>query len=92
MVTTTTTPTPTKVDVQKGRVASSLVEKNTAASSLIKLQKEHLAMEVYQMLDKHQAKLSPLRRKEGTHHHLVILENRVDQEHLDTPLLVIVLS
>ena len=55
--TTTTTPTPTKVDVQKEKAATSLVEKNTAASSLIKLQKEYLTMKVSQMLAKHYEEL-----------------------------------
>ena len=52
VVTTTSTPTPTKVDVQKEQVTTCLVEKNTATSSLIKLQKEHLAMEVSHIHDK----------------------------------------
>mmetsp|Transcript_27712 Transcript_27712/g.31478 ORF Transcript_27712/g.31478 Transcript_27712/m.31478 type:complete len:133 (-) Transcript_27712:192-590(-) len=52
VVTTTTTPTPKKVDVQKEKVATAMEEKNKAASSLIKLKKEHLALEVSQILDK----------------------------------------
>ena len=57
VVTTSTTATPRKVDLQKEKVATLLVEKNTAAFSLIKLQKEHLTMEVSQMLDKHHEEL-----------------------------------
>ena len=57
VVTTTTTPTPTKVDLQKKKITALLVEMNTAASSLIELQKEHLAQEVSQMLDKHYEEL-----------------------------------
>ena len=48
----TTTPTPTKVDVQKEQVATALVTKNNAASSLIELQKQHVVLELSQMLDK----------------------------------------
>ena len=52
-----TTPTPTKVDVQKEKVATALVAKNNAATSLIELQKQHLALEVSQMLDNHHKEL-----------------------------------
>ena len=50
--TPTTTPKRTTVDVQKAQVATSFVLKNNAASSLIELQKQHLKLEVFQLVEK----------------------------------------
>ena len=52
MVTSTSTSKTTKLEEQKEKVAASFVAKNKHASSLILLQKQQLAMEVTQMLDK----------------------------------------
>ena len=61
MITVPDTPTTTKrrttVDTQKQQVATSLVAKNNAASDLIKLQKQHLKLELLQMVEKQHEEL-----------------------------------
>ena len=52
IVTSTSTSKTTKLEEQKEKVAASFVAKNKHASSLILLQKQQLALEVSQMLDK----------------------------------------